>query len=220
MTKTITPLLHMTNKKPALPFALATLLALTGCASSLNPAGSGDFACPGMPMGVTCKTPAAVYKSSHGSVAATDFDTPIGSPSVAPASISPSSMSAAKGVSGAGAQPAAVQGAGVADAAKSLTGYSLPILTAAPRKATSAKPVREAAQVMRIWVAPWVSSGDVLHLAQLHYAEIVPRTWTVGKPEVLKGAGYVIPHIAFNNIGAAEAAPSTNSRPEQRVSAP
>lgn len=209
----------MTNKQFALPSVLAAALALTGCASSLNPAGSGDFACPGMPMGVTCKTPAAVYKSSHGSVAPTDFDTPIGTPSVEAKSNTSSTLAGAKAAPGT-ATSSATQGAGVAEAAKTLTGYSLPILTAVPRKATGAKPVREAAQVMRIWIAPWVSSGDVLHLAQLHYTEIVPRTWTVGKPEVLKGAGYVIPHVAFNNIGAADAAPATNSRPEQRVSAP
>ena len=29
-------------------------------------------------MGVTCKTPAAVYKSTNGEVAATSFDQPIG----------------------------------------------------------------------------------------------------------------------------------------------
>lgn len=207
MHMNVIPLIRVTGKKLALPSALAAALAMTGCASTLNTAGSGEYACPGMPMGVTCKTPAAVYKSSHGESATTDFDTPIGSPAVSGTASNPSSMASAKGT-------------GVAEAAKSLTGYSLPILAGAPRKATGAKPVREAAQVMRIWIAPWVSTGDVLHLAQLHYTEIVPRTWTVGKPEVLKGAGYVIPHVAFNNIGAAEAAPSTNSRPEQRVSAP
>jgi conjugal transfer pilus assembly protein TraV len=38
---------------------------LTGCASSLNPAGTGEFSCPGMP-GVMCKTPGQVYKMTQG----------------------------------------------------------------------------------------------------------------------------------------------------------
>ena len=190
----------------AIKLSVATaVLGLTGCASSLNTAGSGDFACPGMPMGVTCKTPAAVYKSSHGNLAVTDFDTPLGA-----APLDPAKGSAANGKS-----------VTSVDNVKSMAAYSLPMLTAAERKTTRPKPVREPAQVMRIWIAPWVDSGDVLHLAQLHYAEIVPRTWTVGKPEVTSGAGYVIPHLAFDNIGAAvPGAPKPNSRPEQRVSDP
>ena len=38
---------------------------LTGCASTLNTAGTGEFACPGMP-GVMCKTPGQVYKMTEG----------------------------------------------------------------------------------------------------------------------------------------------------------
>lgn len=39
------------------------VMLLTGC-SVFSPAGSGDFACPGMPRGVTCKSPREVYDMS------------------------------------------------------------------------------------------------------------------------------------------------------------
>ena len=54
------------------------VMSLTGCGSIMNTADHDTFACPGMPAGVTCKTPAAVYKSSNGNIAPTDFDTPYG----------------------------------------------------------------------------------------------------------------------------------------------
>lgn len=44
---------------------ILVVLLLTGCASSLNTAGTGEFSCPGMP-GVMCKTPGDVYKMTQG----------------------------------------------------------------------------------------------------------------------------------------------------------
>lgn len=64
-------------KKILISSAILTLLA--GCSSAFNSGGSSDFGCPGMPMGIVCKTPAAVYKSSNGELPTTDFDTPMGS---------------------------------------------------------------------------------------------------------------------------------------------
>lgn len=53
---------------------LITLLGfsglLGGCASMLNPAGSSDFDCPGMPKGIVCKNPREVYDKTNG-----DLDT-------------------------------------------------------------------------------------------------------------------------------------------------
>ena len=47
--------------KKILFFVLAGSL-LSGC-SIFNPGGSSDFSCPGMPSGVTCKTPREVYNT-------------------------------------------------------------------------------------------------------------------------------------------------------------
>jgi conjugal transfer pilus assembly protein TraV len=41
------------------------LAVLAGCASSLNPGDTSEFACPGMPQGVVCKTPREVYKMTN-----------------------------------------------------------------------------------------------------------------------------------------------------------
>lgn len=40
-------------------------MVTAGCNSVMNSAGSGSFACPGMPNGVTCKSPSEVYAMTH-----------------------------------------------------------------------------------------------------------------------------------------------------------
>lgn len=196
----------MNNKFVFSALISSVLLGLGGCASSVNTAGSADFACPGMPMGVTCKTPGAVYKSTNQDLPVTDFDTPLGS------LLLNQNQSLASAAAAQTLQPGG-------QAAKTIsTAYSLPTVASIERKTARPKPVREPAQVMRIWIAPWVDNQDTLHLAQLHYSEIVPRTWTVGKPETKSGAGYVIPHLAFDAPTSAENSVSKNVRPEQRTS--
>lgn len=165
-------------------------LLLVGCASTVNTAGSGEYACPGMPVGVTCKTPSAVYKSTNADPEITDFDTPIGSQSVG---------------------SRAAVGVAQASSAQTVSGLIPQVLA---RPTPGPKPVREPAKVVRIWVAPWVDKNDNLHLAQIHYTEVTPRTWSVGKSEITAGRGYVIPHIAFFGIGSdPQAGESPNSQP-------
>lgn len=53
------------NKHMLRALILGAVGLVQGCSGAFNTAGSGDFACPGMP-GVICKTPAEVYKMSHG----------------------------------------------------------------------------------------------------------------------------------------------------------
>ena len=180
----------MFNHAKTLMLSVAALAMLSGCSSVMNTAGSGDYSCPGMPNGVVCKTPAAVYKSTHLDPPVTDFDTPIGTKAVA--------------VPGAGANP---------------SGYvnmATPVSELAAKSVSGPRPVREPAKVARIWIAPWIDKNDTLHLAQIQYTEIKPRTWTVGKPEVAAGAGYVIPHRAFAAIGATGDA--KNERTDMRPS--
>jgi conjugal transfer pilus assembly protein TraV len=157
-----------------------SLLTVSGCSSVFNPVGGSQYACPGMPMGVICKTPAAVYKSTNEDIEATDFDTPIGSAPRANANANASAMSS----------PSAET--------KGLAVRSF----AAPKQSLGPKPIREPAQVVRIWIAPWVDKQDNLHLAETQYTEVRPRTWTTGKPESTGSSGYVIPHKAFDAIQA------------------
>ena len=168
------------------PLIISTLIAgLAGCASVLNTAGESEFGCPGMPKGIVCKTPAAVYKSTNQDPADSEFDTPIGM-----AGSTPSVEKMTK--------PAA----------------TMPALGALPQAKPGPKPVREEARVVRIWIAPWVDKQDNLHLASTQYAEVKPRTWTVGRPEAGQDAGgYVIPHLAYESIGAVK-----NERNETRPS--
>jgi conjugal transfer pilus assembly protein TraV len=50
-------------KRLMIALAISVAATTSGC-SSFNPVGSDEFACPGMPSGVSCKTPREVYKLS------------------------------------------------------------------------------------------------------------------------------------------------------------
>lgn len=41
---------------------LVAAFSTAGCSSIFNPAGSDEFACPGMPKGISCKSPREVYR--------------------------------------------------------------------------------------------------------------------------------------------------------------
>jgi hypothetical protein len=51
-------------------------------------------------------------------------------------------------------------------------------------------PLRSAARIMRVWVAPWESMDGVLHLAGYLYAEVEERRWSIGEKKM-----EVAPHI-------------------------
>lgn len=44
-------------------------------------------------------------------------------------------------------------------------------------------PVRTPAQVMRIWISPWVDREGNLHMPSYVFTEIEPRKWTFGEAE-------------------------------------
>ena len=160
------------NLNPLL-MSLTALAVLSGCSSVLNTAGSGEYSCPGMPNGVVCKTPLAVYKSTHLDSPITEFDLPIGASNL---------------------KDAPHGGNSVANASARMASIASGSLS--KKDASGPRPVREPAMVARIWIAPWVDKQDNLHLAETQYTEIKPRTWTVGKSEVMAGTGYLIPHRA------------------------
>ena len=54
----------MRNKAVIILLGISGLLG--GCSSMLNPAGSSDFDCPGMPKGIVCKNPREVYDKTNG----------------------------------------------------------------------------------------------------------------------------------------------------------
>ena len=71
--------------------------------------------------------------------------------------------------------------------------------------------VREAAQVMRIWIAEWTDKNDDLHYPGYLFTEIQPRRWSVGKSEA-SGRNTTVPFRAA-------AAPAGASGKEQPVAA-
>ncbi|MBF0779437.1 TraV family lipoprotein, partial [Streptococcus cuniculi] len=48
----------------------------------------------------------------------------------------------------------------------------------------AARPLREAAQVMRIWISPWADAQDNLNWSSYVFTEITPKRWAFGEQEV------------------------------------
>lgn len=167
-----------------LPVSIALLLA--GCASVLNTADHGEFACPGMPAGVMCKSPVQVYRATNG---ATDgHDSATAEPSqrrAAPASLA--SLEDGSGLASSQAEPAA------RDKPPSLS--SLPPLSIVQSASPNLPlPVLEPARVLRIWIAPWEDAKKDLHWPSYLFTEIQPRKWSFGHTE-FTGSRPVIPHL-------------------------
>lgn len=187
-----------------LPLLIAFLLA--GCASALNTAEHDEFACPGMPAGVMCKSPVQVYRATHG--ANNDRD------SITPEPPARSGHSAAL--------DALKDGSGLVfiqtekSARNKPPSLSLP-LNLPIAQSTSAQsgipnlplPILEPARVMRIWIAPWEDSRKDLHWPSYLFTEIQPRKWSFGKSE-FTGSRPVVPHMMV----MPSAQPTVPDRPE------
>lgn len=205
--------LHLTSLRMA---SLLVLSGLTGCAV-LNPSGgAGDFSCPGMPQGVICKTPKAVYDSTNDATPLSDHDVPINfypdgtvsdqgtappkskGGAVAPTTdytppIGYAPSAAPVSVGGRAVQPPAQLDEGSRDPEQFLRDMERASQKSAQAKATPYIPVRTPATVMRIWIAPWIDKNDDLHLPSHLYTEVEPRKWSIGGlPNV--GAAVVVPH--------------------------
>lgn len=167
-------------------FGLMASATLGGCSSLLNPAGESTFSCPGMPQGVTCKSPAAVYRSTNGSLPIADSDLPMGEKT--------------------GGAPEV--GAIV------LPGITSGSLRSPDEIANSPAPVRAPAQIMRVWIAPWVDKNDNLNYPGVIYTEITPRRWAVGIPEA-SGGGMVVPHLASPDQARQPNGPRPPENPRQ-----
>lgn len=184
--------------------ALAIPVLLTGCASALNPGGEASFSCPGMPQGIVCKTPSAVYKSTNQMPPETENDLPLGQ-HLGDRSGPPAGMTYVlpKSVTAQGATTGTGTGTGIVKTGK-------------------ARPVREAAQVMRIWIAEWTDKNDDLHYPGYLFTEIQPRRWSVGKAEA-SGRNTTVPFrataVPAGASGKEQPAAAKQSEGEARQSA-
>lgn len=166
------------------PLLLAIVAAglLAGCAM-----GSSEFSCPGVPEGMACTSTREVYDRTDGSMnarssseesqaeaTARDRDRKRTTGAPAPRSTDKRSSSASQGENGASQsernQPRAADSR-VAERTRQV-----------PIRQKDDLPIRQPAQVMRIWVAPWEDQGGNLHMSGLIYTEIVERRWTIGVP--------------------------------------
>lgn len=158
---------------------LAASLAIGGCASTFNTAGSSDFSCPGMPSGVVCAAPFTAYEMTNGSSSSLDQTFADPEQQRKEGGVPVSRLNGESGVLGAGV-------------ATTLAGR-LP------------QPIMEQAQVMRIWVAPWVDANNDVHWPSYIYTEIQPKRWRFGRPATRQSNG-VIPHLADANVALPTAA--------------
>lgn len=190
-----------------LPLVIALLL--TGCASVLNTADHNEFACPGMPAGVMCKSPLQVYHatddSSHGATPDRDSVT------AAPAKRSGGQTSQATSDDGFGLVSLQTEKA-ARDKPPALP-LPLHLPTHLPNSQSASPnlplPILVPAKVMRIWIAPWEDSKKDLHWPSYLFTEIQPRKWSFGKSE-FTGSRPVIPHLLLTP----SAQPALPDRPE------
>lgn len=156
--------MKLISRIPLIGAAAAVVFSLTGCASALNTASESKFACDNN--NTSCPTPLEVYRATHNTPKAIrDGRTPEEWKTGAKDGGQLRSMESSE------------------ELARDLTTLapSSHLLTAAE---PPARPVREASQVMRIWVAPWVDSTDNLNWATYVYTEVTPKRWSYGEQEV------------------------------------
>ncbi|NVZ11513.1 type IV conjugative transfer system lipoprotein TraV [Allochromatium humboldtianum] len=155
-------------KKAALLTISALGTLMTGCAA-LNPAGESQFACKGD----QCPTPIEVYSETHNAPPSVEMGrTP-------------------KQWRGGGQWKAGKEGEGESDI------YLKRALDLAPQAQSASgnaddppfKPIREPAQVARIWIAPWIDQNDNLHANGYVFTEVQSQSWSFGEPEIRHSLG-------------------------------
>ncbi|MEC4718202.1 type IV conjugative transfer system lipoprotein TraV [Noviherbaspirillum sp. CPCC 100848] len=139
--------------------AAAVVLSATGCGST---GWKSEYACPGMPNGVICKSPTEVYKMTE------NTDRISGEPS-----------------GSAGAQASSKEAAGQrSERGNRLIPGQISTGRNAPREAL---PILEPAKVMRVWIAPWIDAKQDLHMPGYVFTEVTPRRWSFGEAAAITG---------------------------------
>ncbi|WP_049820962.1 TraV family lipoprotein [Methylibium petroleiphilum] len=207
--------------------AMGVTLLASGCGTILNTAGSDEYGCTPGEAKVTCRTPTAIYRSTNGSPPVAETDSPVAWSKLI------------RGTSGAlvEEQPdaaAPIPGVARSDASggerRTPNERSVPGLNAQTLGLVGAtiggRPVREPAQVMRIWIAPWIDKNDDLHYPSYLFTEVQARRWTFGK-QAFAGRGVVVPHKDFastdpqrSTASAAEQAPRGFAKPATPTAEP
>jgi len=157
----------LNNLKHVFPILLTISAVLGGCASAFNPGGTTDYACPGMPMGVICKTPSTVYAETRHRNTALSSD--IGNLAQQKPPLPAEARPLADSVSAPTAKSMLQQAPAIAVASQLGPSIGVP------------KPVLEPAVVLRIWIAPYVGEKGDLKYPSYTFTEITPRRWSFGE---------------------------------------
>jgi conjugal transfer pilus assembly protein TraV len=143
------------SKGVAVLLSVSLALMLAGC-SSIG-LGNSDYDCKGYPQGVNCKSAREVYELTN---YRDSLETESGKDKAPNCpECQEKSFSDPHVLPAAAASTQAVQG----------LGYAGPL------------PLRSAARIMRVWIAPWESMDGALHLPTYLYAEVVERRWSIGE---------------------------------------
>ena len=148
---------------PAMALTALACVVLSGCSSTLNTAGKSDFACD---TNGACPTPLEVYQDTH----ATPRQVGNGR---TPDSWKAGADKSGKLNSSKDAEELRLDLAMLAPSSQMLVAAEPP-----------ARPLREASQVMRIWIAPWIDTNDNLNWSGYVYTEVTPKRWSYGEQEV------------------------------------
>jgi len=137
--------------KKTLILFIIALLGTTGCATMQS-----EYSCPGVPDGVVCKNPVEVYNLTENTDSVTGYKN----------SRHKKETEAKKSEAENGQQSQYMPAITKLDPTKPLH---------------SPMPVMAAAEVLRIWVAPWIDEKEDLRWPGYVFTEITPRRWTIGK---------------------------------------
>lgn len=126
----------------------------TGCTSLLN-VGSSEYACKGMPSGVTCMSAKDVYSATEGD----DYKTQL--------------KKEQEGTEASNEEPS---GAGETRVLIAEGSDNAPM----PMRARNPLPIRSQAVVMRIAIDPWEDEKGDLYVPGFIYTEVEARRWEIG----------------------------------------
>lgn len=136
-------------------FLAIAVAALTSGCTSIMGLGSDEYACKGMPNGVTCMSAKDVYSATEGD----DYKTQLKKEQEGGAASSdkPSTGNATRVLIAEGSDNAPV-----------------------PMRARNPLPIRSQADVMRIAIDPWEDEKGDLYVPGFIYTEVEARRWEIG----------------------------------------
>lgn len=168
---------------------VAACLTLSAC-SILGPTEEDEFHCvPGGEPKPNCRSPMAIYKSTHGEPPLVETDAPVSWADLMKSTSGELVKSEQKSLpnevnDGPASARAEKNPVATPSVTLGLTAQSLGLAT----PEVLGRPVREQAKVMRIWIAPYVDQNDDLHYPSYLYTEIQPRRWALGAGQMQQGA--------------------------------